>query len=50
MIKKNFSREPHHIALYLENAITVKEDIQYQVEVRFYLNLWEEVKNIRPKN
>ena len=50
MIKKDFSREPHHIAIDLENAITVKEDIQYQVESGLSQNLlWEEVKKSIPQ-
>ena len=43
-------RGPHRSALDPENAATVQEDVQYQVDAGFSQNFtWEEVKLLRPK-
>jgi hypothetical protein len=49
VIEQALFRGPHSSALDPENAETVREDIQYQVDAGFsQIFTWEEVKKIRP--
>jgi hypothetical protein len=50
VIAQAVARGPHRSALDPENAATVKEDIQYQVDAGFSeIFTWEEVQKLRPK-
>jgi hypothetical protein len=49
VIKHAVTRGPHRSALEPENAATVQEDIQYQVDAGFsQIFTWEEVQRLRP--
>jgi hypothetical protein len=50
VIEHAVARGPHRSALDPENATTVEEDIQYQVDAGFsQIFTWEEVQRLRPK-
>jgi hypothetical protein len=50
VIEQAVARGPHRSALDPENAATVQEDVQYQVDAGFsQIFTWEEVQKLRPK-
>jgi hypothetical protein len=50
IIEQAVARGPHRSALDPENAATVQEDVQYQVDAGFsQIFTWEEVQKLQPK-